>query len=273
MKKLLAGISLIALASPAFAADAIYMDAPVEVRDPFSGHIEGYVGGIRFSGDGDSEDAWIFGGAARANYAFTSHWNIQGDLFGESTRFDDFNFDHLGAGAHLFWRDPNRFALGVFGSVTSIGSFEDIKEYLIGPEGQVYFGNLTLYGQAYYGQIDGFGGDSVDIWGGRGVARYFLHDNFKLEGEVGFRTYSGFGDDVDVWTFAAQADYRFADSPFSVFGRYQFDTLSGDIPDLDTHKFLVGFRGTFGAKTLMEEDRYGATMDLPSSTSILIGGF
>lgn len=276
MKQFLAGISLIALASPAFAADAIYMDAPVaDVREPFSGHIEGYVGGVRFSFDGDSDDAWIFGGAARANYAFTSHWNIQGDLFGESTRFDDFNFDHLGAGAHLFWRDPNRFALGVFGSVTSIGSFEDIKEYLIGPEGQVYFGNLTLYGQAYYGKLDSSFGFDADIWGARGVARYFLHDNFKLEGEVGFRNYSEDGFDFDNWTFAAQADYRFADSPFSVFGRYQFDTYSfSDGPgDLDSHKFLVGFRGTFGAKTLIEEDRYGATMDLPSSTGLFFGGF
>jgi hypothetical protein len=275
MKHFLAGISLIALASPAFAADAIYLDAPVaDVREPFSGHIEGYIGGIRFDAGEFDDDAWIFGGAARANYAFTSHWNIQGDLFGESTRFDDFNFDHIGAGAHLFWRDPNSFALGVFGSVTSIGSFIDLKEYLIGPEGQVYFGNLTLYGQAYYGKLDSSDGFNADIWGARGVARYFLHDNFKLEGEVGFRNYSEGGDDLDVWTLAAQADYRFADSPFSVFGRYQFDTFSdGPGADLDTHKFLVGFRGTFGAKTLMEEDRYGATMDLPSVTNIfLVGG-
>jgi hypothetical protein len=227
---------------------------------------------LHLSADFFDDNAWVFGGAARGNYAFTNHWNAQVDLFGESTRYDNFNVDSIGAGGHVFWRDPNRFAFGVFGSVTSIYSGPDIKEYLVGPEGQVYFGDMTLYGQAYYGQLDADFGLNVDIWGARGVVRYFMHDNFKLEGEVGFRNLSEGGNDLDIWTFAAQADYRFADSPFSVFGRYQFDTLSeGSGEDLDVHKYIVGFRGTFGAKTLKEEDRYGATMDLPANGLFAIG--
>ncbi len=271
MRKLLMSVSLVALTAPAFAADPIvYVEEPILAApsvERFSGHIEGYLGGVWFDADfaDETENGWIFGGAARANYALTDRWNVQGDLFGESLRIDGSNFDTLGAGGHVFWRDPNSFAAGVFASVSSVGSLFGIREYVVGPEAQVYFDNLTLYGQLYYGKLDAeeFPIDA-DIWGARGVARYFLHDNFKVEGEVGYRTLDFGEGDLDQWTLAAQADYRFDNTPFSVFGRYQFDNYSGDGEgDLNSHKLLVGFRGTFGADTLKAEDRFGATMDLP----------
>jgi hypothetical protein len=279
MKKLLLGVSLAALAVPAFAADpVVYYEqpAPIEARDPFSGHVEGYLGGVRFDADfGDAENAWVFGGNARANYALTDRWNVQGDLFGESVRFDGIALDTLGAGGHVYWRDPNSFAAGVFASATSIGSVFSLKEYLVGPEAQVYFGNFTLYGQAYFGQISAdfpFFPD-IDVWGGRAIARYFVHDDFRIQGEVGYRQFSQDSFETDNWTFAAQADYRFTGSPFSVFGRYQYDTFSSDAGagELDAHKVLVGLRGTFGAETLKAEDRFGATMELPRGTLPVFG--
>ncbi len=274
MRKLLMSVSLVALTAPAFAADPIvYVEEPMPVLaspERFSGHIEGYLGGVWFDFDGESENAWNFGGAARANYMVTDRWNVQGDLFGESLRFDGGNVDNIGAGAHVYWRDPNSFAAGVFASVTSIASGPSLREYIVGPEAQVYFGSVTLYGQLYYGQIDAEFPIDADIWGARGVARYFLHDNFKVEGEVGYRTLDFGEGDLDQWTLAAQADYRFDNTPFSVFGRYQFDNYSGDGDgELNTHKILVGFRGSFGADTLKAEDRYGATMDLPTGVNII----
>jgi opacity protein-like surface antigen len=267
MKKLLIGISLAALAAPAFAADpVVYFEEPVlAVPSPerFSGHIEAYLGKAWFDRNGASFDAWIFGGAARANYMVTDRWNVQGDLFGESMRFDEGNRDSLGVGAHVYWRDPNSFAAGVFASTTSPVSGPNVREFVVGPEAQVYFGDLTLYGQAYFGQI-GPRDDSVDLWGARGVARYFIHDNFKVEGEIAYQAIDELFDGIDRWTLAAQADYRFDNTPFSVFGRYQFDNVHLEAePGLDTHAIVVGFRGTFGADTLKAEDRFGATMDLP----------
>ncbi len=284
MKKLILGAAAAAFAAPAFAADPmIYVDEPMAVvaqPDRFSGHIEGYVGGLRFDTDFVDQDAWLFGGAARANYRLTDRFNAQVDLSGESTRYEDGpNFDTLGAGLHLYWRDSDRFAVGVFGSATSVYSLFDLKEYLVGPEAQVYFGNLTLYGQAYMGKLESESGFfpvllNADIWGARGIVRYFLHDNFKLEGEVAYREYDVDGFENDNWTFAAQADYRFDSTPFSVFGRYQFDRFTNDSGsgELDAHKFLVGLRGTFGAETLKAEDRYGATMDLPQNNLPFFGG-
>jgi opacity protein-like surface antigen len=270
MRKLLMSVSLVALTAPAFAADPIvYVEEPMPVMaspERFSGHIEGYLGGAWYDPDIFDENAWIFGGAARANYMVTDRWNVQGDLFGDSNRIDEFSIDTVGGGAHVYWRDPNSFAFGVFGSVASIGGgFIGLREFIVGPEAQAYFGNVTIYGQAYYGQLSQ-DDDSVDVWGARGVARYFIHDNFKIEGEVGYRTIDeAFGTDLDQWTLAAQADYRFDSTPFSVFGRYQYDNFDFGFGDVDTHKVLVGFRGTFGADTLKAEDRFGATMDLPQS--------
>ncbi|EFK95589.1 conserved hypothetical protein, partial [sediment metagenome] len=195
---------------------------------------------------------------------FTERFNAQGDLFGESLRFDWGDVDTVGAGLHLFWRDPNRYAFGVFGSYSSTSAGDSFNEYMVGPEGQIYIDDVTLYGQAYFGRVETSFNDDADVWGVRGVARYFLQDNFKLEGEIGYRSFDFDFAEIDVWTFATQADYRFSDSPFSVFGRYELNMFSDDDGDnLDVHKFIVGLRGTFGADTLKEEDRFGATMDLP----------
>ena len=83
--------------------------------------------------------------------------------------------------------------------------------------------------------------------------------------------------DVDTVALALQAMYRFSDTPFSVFGRYQFETTSFDAAgpfndeDIDSHKLVVGLRASFGSSTLIEEDRNGATMDTFRSNLITSG--
>lgn len=47
------------------------------------------------------------------------------------------------------------------------------------------------------------------------------------------------------------------------FGRNQYEdlTVNGSDFGTDFHKVTVGLRASFGSKTLLEEDRPGATMD------------
>jgi hypothetical protein len=137
-----------------------------------------------------------------------------------------------------------------------------------GPEAQVYFGNFTLYGQAYYGELDlrdtGFQ-RAFDFWGGRGVVRYFALPNLRFDAELGYRRLDiDFGSGhLDTVIAAVQAMYRFESTPISLFGRYQFENNLGESSDenLETNKFTVGVRASFGTETLFDEDRYGATMD------------
>ena len=65
--------------------------------------------------------------------------------------------------------------------------------------------------------------------------------------------------------------YRFSGTPFSVFGRYQFERTSLSAFDIseNIHKYVIGVRASFGSDTLLDEDRNGATMDTSRPNLIL----
>lgn len=276
MKKFfLAGI-VAALSSTAFAADVVepIFAEPAVAGPRVSGYLDAYIGGLNIP---DADDTFFtFGGSGKLNAPLNERWNIQGDLLVDSTEIEDFDMTTFGGAVHAFWRDPSSYAFGVFGTysghniaIDTGGGSGDItfNEYTFGPEAQAYFGNLTLYGQAYFGQLD-LGAfapiDNMDIWGARAVARYFVQPNLRFDGELGFETFEIEDESLDIFSAAVQAMYRFEASPVSVFARYQFEnwsTSDGPDIDVDTHKFMVGLRASFGSETLIEEDRNGATMD------------
>lgn len=268
MKKLILAAAMAAVSAPAYAADYTMAPAATTSGNACSGHVEAYAGDTHLTGNGGGGDAWAYGGAARANCNFNARWNAQGDLMLdglESQSGGGGGFNSYGGAVHVYWRDPSAYALGGFASLEGFGGssgLNDVYRYLIGPEGQVYMGNVTLYGQTYYGQLTD-GNSGYDIWGARGVVRYFARENMRFDGELGYRNMSVSGGDLDVFTAAAEADYRFDNSPVSIFGRYQFDHLTpnGGGSNLNLHKFVVGARLSFGSKTLLDEDRNGATMD------------
>ena len=274
MKILISTACAAMFASTAMAADPTYtMEEPGR---SISGYGEVYVGGIWVDAFGDDDSAWAYGGAGQVNVPFADRWNAQGGLTVDAFSDSGDSLYALGGELHVFWRDPSSFALGGFvdGATyefSADGPDESIEDWRFGPEAQIYFDRVTLYGQAYYGQVN-FGGAPVDFdqMGVRAVARYFATDNLRFDAEIGFHQVSIDEVDVDFNTFSLglQAMYRFSGTPLSAFGRYQFDTTSFDAPlvpigddDFTSHKFVVGLRASFGTETLLEEDRNGATMD------------
>ena len=267
MYRLLLGAALAATASSAFAADAV---API-VMDPaitqphISGYVEAYLGGLYLTAFGQHETATTAGGAGRINFPIDPRWNVQADATVDSLWVQGDNLYGYGGAIHAYWRDPSAYALGGFASLTGFGGDigdENIYSFAVGPEAQAYFGNVTLYGQVYYGQLRATGeSEHFDNWGGRGVVRYFAQDNLRFDGELGFTRVSGFGNHLDTVSGAAQAMYRFSGTPLSVFGRYQFDRISAGGISENIHKYVIGLRGSFGSDTLLDEDRNGATMD------------
>ena len=262
--------SLVA-ATSAYAADALQ---PVAVEPVVTPHISGYgelyLGGLSFSNGGDR--LWAGGGASRVNIPFAGRWNLQGDLTYDRIWNDTGHMDGIGGAIHGYYRDPDSFAAGVFAAYKSYGfnngSGISVYDYQVGPEAQVYFGNLTLYGQAYYGQFN-FGSVRPDQWGARGVARYFVQKNLRLDAELIFNR-TDVGVNLDIFGAAVQAMYRFDDTPWSLFGRYQLEqTKIPSFKATDTQKFLIGVRASFGSKSLLDEDRNGATMDTYRPNAVL----
>ncbi|MBW3098103.1 hypothetical protein [Pseudohoeflea coraliihabitans] len=264
VKSILIGLSAAALSSAAYAADISY-EAPVMVEpaNTCSGHIEAYLGGVNINAFGTDETFFSYGGAARAHCRFSERWNVQGDLFVDIITDDGDDLTGVGGAFHVFWRDPSAYAVGVFATIEGVDLVsDDITSYTVGPEAQLYLGNITLYGQAFFGQAD-YGGPDADIWGVRGEVRYFATENLRFDAELGYRTADFGPGSLDTFIAATEVAYRFDGTPFSLFGRYQFDhtSVSGGGPEFDTHKFTAGVRVTFGAGTLLDEDRNGATMD------------
>lgn len=267
MYRLLLGAAIAVTATSAIAADAvepIVMDQ--ELAQPhISGYVEAYLGGLYLSADGGHLSARTAGGAGRVNFPIDARWNIQTDASIDSLWVEGSNIYGYGGAIHGYWRDPSSYALGGFATFTRYGGDiggPKIYNFTVGPEAQAYFGNVTVYGQIYYGQLRANGeSEHYDQWGGRAVVRYFAQDNLRFDGELGFARLSGFGDHLDTITAALQANYRFSGTPFSVFGRYQLDHMSVASTDLNIHKYVIGLRASFGSNTLLEEDRNGATMD------------
>jgi hypothetical protein len=268
MYRFLLGAAIAATASSAYGADAV---APIvmdqELAQPHvSGYVEAYLGGLYVTSDFGNQSATTAGGVGRVNLPIDSRWNIQADAFVDSLWVQGFNLYGYGGAIHGYWRDPNAYALGGFATITGYGgddfSGENIYNVAVGPEAQVYMGNVTLYGQAYYGQIRAGGSsEHLDNWGGRGVVRYFAQDNLRFDAELGYSTVSLGGEHLNTVTGALQAMYRFSGTPWSVFGRYQLDHLSVAGQSENIHKYVAGFRASFGSDTLLDEDRNGATMD------------
>ncbi|PWW01833.1 hypothetical protein DFR52_102497 [Hoeflea marina] len=260
MKKYMISAAAVLLSGTAYAADPM-MAAPMAAHNSCMGNVEAYLGGLHLSGDGDSETYFVYGGTGRANCTFNERWNVQGDLFVDSFDADGDQVTGYGGTAHLYWRDPASYAFGIFGTIAATdASFFGGTRYSFGPEFQIYMNNVTLYGQGEYGQasFDGIPVD-IDFWGIRGEVRYFATDNMRFDAELAYRTYDF--DLADIFSAAVQANYRFDNTPYTVFARYQYEDLDGGLgTGGDVHKLTMGLRVSFGSGTLLEEDRYGATM-------------
>jgi hypothetical protein len=309
---------VVATAGIAQAAD-MPTKAPRLVEQPqqVSGYVELYGGWARtklsftdcdifgcFS-DSGSANGWTLGGAGRVTYWWAPNYSLQLDAQGEGTSYK-FNFgggdfarssshSYL-IGGHANWRDPQRGLIGIFGGAGDATSFilgDSMRHGLIGAEGQVYWGPVTLYGQAGYnstlGGISSFFFDSFQSWFARGTARVYLNPNFRLEGtvlyangDVDFVSGVPFTQDFETWLWRAKAEYKFASSPFSMFATYEgsqtkYDrvgpgfTLAEKVTD---HRVMGGIRLYINENTLQWNDRNGTTLDIiaPFSAQTFIFG-
>ncbi|MEO8882138.1 MAG: outer membrane beta-barrel protein, partial [Devosia sp.] len=181
---------------------------------------------------------------------------------------------------HGFYRDSSQFLLGglvQFGTDTfsfdgdSFAGTDD--RYYAGAEAQWFLGDATLYGQAGAQQVT-FNGESAPGWFATFEARYFLQPDFKIEAHVGANDFSTGGGDFDnvavnSWNAGVGAEYKFANAPFSIFAKYDFthedSTEFGNNDSFDDNRFLVGVKFNFGAETLEDRDRSGASLKPVSS--------
>ena len=215
--------------------------------------------------------AWA--GMAGIQYSFTPNLGMQGDFVVHQADYPailELNIGDFDGAAHLFHRNENNFLIGGFvqGGTTRFSSKGGPREFhrlIAGVEGQIYFDQLTLYGQAgvirqTYPSLMEY---SALGYFATGEARYFITPEFKVEAHAGI---SVMHSDSAMPTIDANninlgfgAEYRFEDSPLSVFGTFDTFQHTSSYSDRST-RVMVGLKGNFGTDTLLQRDRGGITL-------------
>jgi len=98
---------------------------------------------------------------------------------------------YWGAGGHMFWRDPSKGLLGLFGQISEVHKGQ---LYRAGVEGEYYLSNVTLGGHAGYE----IGNDSRRVHIDDGVIagvnlKFYATDNFMMKVGGGIEAKSWYG--------------------------------------------------------------------------------
>jgi len=235
-KNLFAAVAAVALLGSAVAAQAQTV-----------GHVGAQYGrtDLDIVGFDADADTYQLEGAVRFDAG-----SLGAQIDGAITNYDG-DDTSFGATGHL----NTKVGEGLIGGFAGVETSDDITVWGVGVDAQANLGPATsLYGQAGYGNSDDLG--DADLWAVRGEVRHFFADNFRVTGSVGYLTVDA-GPDLDAWNAGVEAEYQFAETPFSVVAGYDhFD--SNDIgANADTLR--IGFRYTFGG-TLKDRDRSGASL-------------
>ncbi len=247
------------------------------------------VTNTRFN-DGDWSSFNKLNGSGRVNIRLDDRWNFEFEANGEAQWDSTFSGSVVGSYGHLWGRAASA-ALGVFGGVrsttTSGGPGSGMESLVSGIEGEIYFGNLTLGGQASatWNTISTVGySKDFDAWQLRGYVHYYLTPNDKVSGDVRYSDPFAPGPGITIpdqtgWVFAAAAEHRFANMPWSIWASGSYATLSSSaVPPLfpsvkaDRWTALVGFRMLMDApgSTLQGHDR-DIPFDYQGPTDVIVG--
>ena len=266
---MLAGFSMAAGAAD-FSAAPVYNPPAQQANNTVSGYVDVYVG------FGEADPSWdcdgacdydqtVIGGAGRANIWLTPAVALQIDAWGDSTSFDfgpaEASYTSFGIGGHLAWRDPSRYAMG---GMLTVGDVGLSRWATLAAEGQMYFGNITLYGQlGYLSAFSGVFDWSYDAsaWYLMGEVRYFPMPNLMVAGHLGYDDFDfgGCSSCLDGWRWGIEAEYQPAGWPVAGFIAYQGSSHDFDGYDWDEHVFLIGGKVLLGQPDLQSITHNGAT--------------
>ncbi len=147
MKRFLLGTTCVAAlltcSTLAFAADPAEPVTVVNLPavDSFNAKVEGFGGGINGpANNGKLGSQW--GAVGAFSLPLGSFAGVQIDYLASS-----YNGRFLGgAGAHLFWRNPSKGLVGVYGSITHFDRNGGLTAQRFGLEGAAYLGRISIEG-------------------------------------------------------------------------------------------------------------------------------
>ncbi len=220
----------------------------------------GYVGAAYTraevdTGLGDS-DADAFGVEGAVAFDATASLGLDVDAaYADSDDSDS----STGAAAHLYAKGAG-YKFGAFAGLADAGD----TVYSVGVEGQKNFGAVTLAAAVGYASADD---TDIDAIGVDGELRYFVTDNFRLNGKLGYANLDGPGGDDDLLSAGVGAEYQLAATPVSFTAGYQHAEF--DTADVSSDAFSVGIRYNWGGSLKERNDNGPSFAGLSSLTGAL----
>lgn len=221
---------------------------------------EGYVSGNYVDLDGD--DSWSING----RYLLGEHVLLDAGYTGIDGDVDLWRF-----GGHAFARGTD-WLLGGYAGYESIDAGSSNDEWVVAAEGQYHVDRMTLAATVAYSELEA-SPITFEMWNVGGTLRYFLTDNFSLEGNAAWLNteISPVGASADGSVLGLGAEYQFDGAPVGIFAGYRHTDIGGGAEETDT--WGAGIRWNFGEGTLMQRDRSGARLRRPETVfEVLIGG-
>jgi hypothetical protein len=259
--------------------------------DTFTGVAQFSIGGGTAEADFVDllDDPFFYGGKAQGLWPLAPDFQFQADLFAKETEdlvkvFADNDSTLFGGAAHLIYVFENRGRFGLAGSVWETDVFSlfsssdtDATYGLVALEAQFFGTDWTGTGQfgAFTNFDCGSGGASCFVLDNgtflRGKLRYFLNDNTSLAVEV-LRMWGNFDDDIfggksltgDQTRWGFEAEHRFADSRFALFGNLAQESCEASFLSSETTTAAIGVKFYWNQASLRTNDKTGAEFDTPT---------
>ncbi|WP_367714977.1 hypothetical protein AB2N04_13695 [Nitratireductor sp. GISD-1A_MAKvit] len=259
-------------AEPVFYSPDQPQSDQVELHDGLSGFAEARFGYGKISALGASVDGseWALRGSL--NTSLERGANIQFDIGYGGTDVGDGHARALTGAVHGYLRDPEAYAIGLFGGVnryegspfnalSRLGGDRYAMDLTAGAEAAVFLDDVTIHGRVGLGQVSysGVRADRISVGVG---GRFYATDNLRFDLAAGLERVSYGSADLDVYSLGATGNYRFSETPVTAFGGYRYDAVhaslggaSGEIAR--AHNVILGARYQFGSQSLKDEERHG----------------
>ncbi len=145
----------------------------------------------------------------------------------------------------------------------------------LGLEGQAYFGDLTIAAQGGQQKLTSSfikattgsnpSGSFANVQG-----RYFLSENWRFDSTYSYGKIDIVNSGIKSNGLGLATEYRFSDSPFSVFARYDYLDSSVNSTSFKNNRAMLGVKFNFGKESLKQRDRSGASLNpVPADNSLL----
>jgi hypothetical protein len=238
MKKLLLSAAMLAGLAALTAAPAMAQA---------TGHIGARFGNVDVDLGPVGGDDDLLGVDGAVNFPTGGGLNIQADV-GYFT-LDDADVDSVTGSVHLGMRN-DQYAFGGYVGLTDNG---DDNGVFYGGEFVYYMPQLSLSAGIGAGSFDD---TDTDFLGALGEGRYFVSDNLRFDGRLGFVSVdAGAGGDDDGLTYGIGGEWKPDGLPVSFFAAADFSNF--DDSDVDITVLQLGVRFDFGNGTLKARDRNG----------------